>query len=140
MMFFPGDTVVKPQARGVVLIVGSDKNPVGTVLCPLVNAVATGNGVVIRPSETATKCAGVLQQFVSNFLDNRFYHCLGSGHNPDVLAAQPFDFICFTGEEALAKKILLAASANLIPVHLELEYICPVIVDSSADIEVAATK
>lgn len=141
MMFFPGSTSIKPQPRGIVLIIGSDRNPVGSVLCPLVTAVASGNGVLIRPSEAASKCSHVLHQFVSNFLDNRFYHCItDKDATTEAISKLPFDFICFTGDEATAKKILLAASPNLVPVHLEIESLCPTVVDSSADIPMAAAK
>lgn len=141
MMFFPGKASIKPQARGICYIVGSDRNPIGSVLCPLVNAVASGNLVVIRPSPLAPKCAEAIKRFIDHYLDNRFYYCLSHLEIPaEKIADLPFDFICYTGEETLAKKISLAASANLVPVHLEIESICPTVIDGSANIENAAVK
>lgn len=141
MMFFPGNTSIKCQPKGIVLIIGSDRNPVGSILCPLVTAVASGNGVIVRPTDSASKCAKALTSFFANFLDNRFYRCV-AGPDPRVeeLSSLAFDMICFTGEEEKAKKVLLAASSNLVPVHLELENTCPTVVDSSADVSMAAAK
>ena len=114
MMFYPGTAEIKPQARGVVLIVGSDRNPVGSVLCPLVTAIAAGNGVIVKPSDIAPKCARVINTLISSFLDNKLYHCFqGTKSAPEKLAVFPFDMICMTGEESFAKKILLVASSNL---------------------------
>lgn len=141
MMMFPGQASIKPQPRGVVLIVGSDRNPVGSVLCPLVSAVASGNGVMVKVSEHTPKCAQVVHLFVSNFLDNRFYQCIAAEKTPaETIAELPLDMICYTGEESRAKKVMLAASSNLVPVHLEIENLCPTVVDGSANLEMAAAK
>lgn len=141
MMFFPGKASIKPQARGICYIIGSDRNPIGSVLCPLVNAVASGNLAVIRPSSVAPKCAEALRRFVEHYLDNRFYYCVTHLDIPvEKIAELPFDFICYTGEEALAKKISFSASSQLVPIHLEIESLCPTVIDGSANIENAAVK
>jgi len=50
------------------------------------------------------------------------------------------DLIIFTGSSEKGRLIAAAASKNLTPCILELGGKCPVVVDSSADIEFAATK
>lgn len=123
------------------MIIGSAKNPIASVLCPLVMAVAAGNGVLARPSDVLPRCAKVVQTFINSFLDNRFYHCfLGTKLSPERLSQLPLDMICFSGSEDEAKSILAIASQNLIPVHLEIEKPIVTIVDASADITLAATK
>ena len=140
-MMFPGHASVKPQPRGVVLIIGSDRNPIGSVLCPLVSAVAAGNGALVKVSDNAPKCAHVVNLFVSNFLDSRFYQCIVADKMPaETISELPLDMICYTGEESRAKRILLAASSNLVTVHLELEDLCPTVVDGSANLVMAAAK
>ena len=140
-MFFPGRASVKPQARGIVYIIGSNRNPIGSVLCPLVNAVASGNLVVVRPSSSAPKCAEAVKKFIDHYLDNRFYYCISHLEVPaEKVAELPFDYICYTGEQELAKKICLSASSHLVPVHLEIESVCPTVIDGSANIESAAAK
>lgn len=141
MMFYPGNGKLKAQPRGIVLIVGSEKNPIGSILSPLINAVASGNSVMVRPSPKAPKSSEAICKFMDYYLDNRFYRCLMAPEvDVDTIATLSFDFICFTGDESTAKKILTSASQNLIPVHLELEKVCPTVVDGSADIENAAMK
>lgn len=141
MTFFPGKASIKPQARGIAFIIGSDRNPIGSVLCPLVNAVASGNLVIIKPSSSTPKCAEAIKLFVDHYLDNRFYHCLVlNSQSAEKIAQLPIDFICYTGEESMAKQICLAASNYLVPVHLEIESVCPTVIDGSANIENAAVK
>lgn len=76
MANYPGRAFVKPQARGIVLISGSSRNPIASVLCPLILAVAAGNGVVILPFEAHLSCFKVIHKFVRDYLDNRYYTCL----------------------------------------------------------------
>ena len=76
MSYFPARAYVKPQPRGIVLISGSSRNPIASVLCPLVLAVAAGNGVVVLPDETYPNCFKAVEKYIKNYLDNRYYTCL----------------------------------------------------------------
>lgn len=51
-----------------------------------------------------------------------------------------FDGICFTGSTEKGKLVAQAAAKNLVPCILELGGKSPVVVDSSADIDLAAKK
>ncbi len=141
MTFFPGNAFIKPQRRGIVLIVGSDTNPIASILCPLALAVAAGNGVLVRPSSAHPKCAKVTHKFINDYLDNRFYHCFTEqSDSAEVIAKLPIDMICFSGDKQHAIKILRAASNNLVPVHLEIETLAPVIIDASIDLKIGIPK
>lgn len=141
MAFYPGSAHVQPQARGLVLIVGSELNPIGSVLCPLVGAVAAGNGVIVLPAQKCEKSSKVLRTFFLNYLDDRFYKCLVPDKTSvEEVAAMRFDMICFSGNEETAKAVCKQASQHLTPVHLELESACPTVVDSSADLKQACSK
>lgn len=139
--FYPGTARIQPQARGLVLIIGSEQNPIGSVLCPLVTAVAAGNAVIVLPALKCEKSAKVLKGFFLNYLDDRFYKCLSPEKTtPEEVAALQFDMICFTGSEEKAKAICRQASQHLTPVHLELESLCPTVVDGSANLKQACSK
>ncbi len=141
MAFYPGAGHIRPQARGLVLIIGSDQNPIGSVLCPLVTAVAAGNSVVVLPASKSEKSANVLRTFFLNYLDDRFYKCLSPEKTTvEEISALQFDMICFSGNEETAKAVCRQASQHLTPVHLELESLCPTVVDSSADLKQACSK
>ena len=51
-----------------------------------------------------------------------------------------FDCICFTGSSEKGKLVAKAAAENLVPCILELGGKSPLIVDESADLELAAKK
>lgn len=141
MAFYPGSAHVQPQARGLVLISASELNPIGSVLCPLVAAVAAGNAVIVLPAVKCEKSAKVLRTFFLNYLDDRFYKCLiPEKYAVEEVAAMHFDMICFSGNEETAKAVCRQASQHLTPVHLELESTCPTVVDSTADIKQACSK
>jgi acyl-CoA reductase-like NAD-dependent aldehyde dehydrogenase len=125
----------------VVLIIGSEQNPIGSILCPLVGAVAAGNAVIVLPALKCVKSAKILRTFFVNYLDDRFYKCLiPEKISIEEVAALQFDMICFSGNEETAKVICKQASQHLTPVHLELESSCPTVVDSSANLKQACSK
>lgn len=132
---------MKAQPRGTVLIVASERNPVGSVLCPLVLAVAAGNGVVVHVPAKYPKIAKLLQVYFFNFLDNRYYQCCVAGEsNVEKLASLPFDMLFFTGSSEEAKRVQRACSVNLVPSLLEIEASNPIIVDSKCNVSMAAAK
>lgn len=141
MTMFPGSACISPQARGIVLILGSDSSPLGSVLNPLVGAVVASNSVVIKPSEKFPKSYQALRYLISEHLDLRFYYCCDMGQfSRQELVSLPFDLLHFTGKEDQAKEVSKWASSNLIPLVLEIERPSLYIVDSSASIKKAAKK
>lgn len=53
---------------------------------------------------------------------------------------QKYDYIFFTGSPNVGKKVMSAASKNLIPFSLELGGKSPCIIDESADLKLAAKR
>ena len=139
MMFFPGCASVKPQGRGVVLILGCEKNPIGSILCPIVGALAAGNAIVARVPPSRPKCEKVLTAFFKHFMDDRYSVVLPAGSaSVTTLSGLAFDAVCFTGGEDEAKEVSKAASANLCPLLLNLDRGAFLVVDSTANLEAAA--
>jgi aldehyde dehydrogenase (NAD+) len=137
---YPGKSYVKPQARGVVLVLGSWNYPLGTMQ-PMINAIAAGNCVILKPSEVAPASSALFKKICSEFLDTRFYRCIEGGiATSDKLCSLPLDLICFTGSTHVGKIIAKIASANLIPCILELGGKCTTIVDHTANIDLAAKR
>ena len=64
----------------------------------------------------------------------------GGREENKTLFEQDFDYIFFTGSVAVGKTVMEAASAHLSPVTLELGGKSPVIVDETADINIAAKR
>lgn len=138
-MFLPARAEVVMQPVGVVGVVSPWNYPVQLSLSPLVNALAAGNRVMIKPSELAGETAELLKQLVAETFASDHVAVVTGG--PDVAEAftrLPFDHLVFTGSTRLGKIVMRAAAENLVPVTLELGGKSPVIVGESFAIKRAA--
>lgn len=116
--------------RGVVLIIGAWNYPFQLVLLPLIGAIAAGNCAVVKPSEVSESATKWLMRFVAPVLDTeRIVFVEGGAQETTVLLNHRWDFIFYTGNAAVARIIMSAASKFLTPVSLELGGKCPAIFD-----------
>ena len=53
---------------------GAWNYPVYSIMPYLASAIAAGNSVVIKPSESAPKSAIAMCKLIEKYLDNRFYY------------------------------------------------------------------
>ncbi|MBX3214676.1 MAG: coniferyl aldehyde dehydrogenase [Labilithrix sp.] len=140
-MFLPGRAEVVMQPVGVVGIVAPWNYPVQLSLSPLVNALAAGNRVMIKPSELAGDAAEVIKQIIAETFAADHVTVVTGG--PDVAEAfthLPFDHLVFTGSSRLGKLVMKAAAENLVPVTLELGGKSPAIVGEGYSLQQAAQK
>jgi aldehyde dehydrogenase (NAD+) len=141
LAFAPSSTRIKWEPLGVVLIFGSWNYPYYVNLKPLVQAIATGNCAVIKPSELSPASSQVIEELVNKYLDNRCYRVIQGGVPVSIeITKNPWDLICFTGSTDKGKLVAKAAADNLIPCILELGGKCPLIVSDTADADFAAFK
>ncbi len=63
-------TAVQYQPYGVVLIIGAWNYPVQLTLVPLVGAIASGNCVLVKPSELSENTAKLLEKLIPKYMDN----------------------------------------------------------------------
>lgn len=137
----PGKSFQLPEPLGTVLIIGAWNYPFQLVIAPLVAAIAAGNCAVIKPSELSSKTSQVLAQLIPNYLDPKAFAVVeGAVAETTELLKQRFDHIMYTGGETVGKIVMRAASEFLTPVTLELGGKSPCIVDSTADLDVAAAR
>ncbi len=108
----------------------------GNVIIP---ALLTGNAVLYKPSEFATRTGLAIARLLheSGVPNHVFVPLVGTGDVGRALLRQRIDGLFFTGSVATGKKIARAASARLIRVQLELGGKDPVYVCD--DVDVAAT-
>ena len=115
--------------------------PLNLVVCPLVGAIAAGNTVVIKPSESAPKVAVVLQKIIEDYLDPTCYVTVqGSISETTALLDQKWDKIFYTGGASVGTIIAKKAAETLTPVTLELGGRNPAIVTKHADVRLAARR
>jgi coniferyl-aldehyde dehydrogenase len=137
----PGSSWIMPQPLGVVGIVSPWNYPLQLALAPAVAALAAGNRVMIKPSETTPR----FSQLLALLIGQRFApdECVVVTGDADVgrdFVRLPFNHLFFTGSTEVGRKVALAAAANLTPVTLELGGKSPAIVDTSSDLADSARK
>nr|VZI25404.1 unnamed protein product [Spirometra erinaceieuropaei] len=133
---------VQPQPFGKVLILAPWNYPVFLLLIPLAGAIAAGNVVVCKPSELAPATEQLLTLLLPKFLDESICCVVNGGpeETQQLLNTTSFDFIFFTGSPHVGRIVMQAASKNLTPVSLELGGKCPVYLDESANLNLAAKR
>jgi coniferyl-aldehyde dehydrogenase len=139
--FLPSRTKIIYQPLGVVGVIGAWNYPVLLTLSPLVNALAAGNHVLVKPSELAPATAEILRQMISEAFPEEYVSVVTGG--PEVASAfstLPFDHILFTGSERVGKLVMKAAAENLTPVTLELGGKSPALVHESYPMATAADR
>ncbi|MGO3153226.1 MAG: aldehyde dehydrogenase family protein [Galactobacter sp.] len=125
----PATATVSRRPLGLVLIIAPWNYPVNLTLIPLVDAIAAGNAVVLKPSELAPATARVLERIVPQHLDHRAVAVVNGGAEVNAeLLRHKFDHILYTGGERVGRIVYEAAAKQLTPVTLELGGKCPVVV------------
>ncbi len=129
------------EPYGVVLIMSPWNYPFLLSLEPLVGAIAAGNCVTLKPSAYSPATSAVIAKIISECFSPEFCTVVQGGRAENAgLLEQKFDYIFFTGGISVGKLVMEAAAKHLTPISLELGGKSPVIVDESADIDLAAKR
>ena len=138
---FAASTFVKKSPRGKVLIMSPWNYPFLLSMDPLVDAIAAGNTVVLKPSAYSANTSRVIARLLEEVFSPEYVAVVTGGRAENqCLLEQKFDYIFFTGSQAVGREVLRKASENLIPVTLELGGKSPCIIDKTANIPLAATR
>jgi acyl-CoA reductase-like NAD-dependent aldehyde dehydrogenase len=137
--FWPATAREEPVPKGVVGIIAPWNYPVQLALWPVVDAIAAGNRVVVKPSEFVPRTAALIAALLEETLGPDIAATVqGDGRVAADFAAQPWDHLVFTGGTTTGRKVAEAAARNLVPVTLELGGKCPALVLPGADLADAA--
>lgn len=139
----PSKSYVMSEPLGLVLIIGPWNYPLQLLFTPLVGAIAAGNCAVLKSSEFAPATSAVMKKIITeNFPPEYILFTEGDGAAvvPAMMNNFRFDHVFFTGSTAVGKMIYQMAAAQLTPVTLELGGKSPCVVESDADIKVAARR
>lgn len=132
---------VRPEPKGVVLIISPWNFPFNLTLGPLVPAIAAGNLVVMKPSELSPATAALLESLVKKYMDPQCIRVVqGAVPETTALLNQHWDHIMYTGNGAVGRVVMQAAAKHLTPVTLELGGKSPVIVDETANLDAACSR
>lgn len=138
---FPAKSFSLPSPYGCVLVMSPWNYPFLLTIEPLVDAVAAGNCVIVKPSAYAPATSEIVKKLLKSTFPAKFITVVTGGREEnDALLDLPFDKIFFTGSIAVGKEVMRRAAERLIPVTLELGGKSPCIVDETANIPLAARR
>ena len=91
-------TYIHREPLGVCLVMGAWNYPVQLTLQPVTGAIASGNCVVIKPSEVAPATADVIEKLVKKYLDSSTVQVVKGGiPETTALLKEKFDHIFYHG-------------------------------------------
>ena len=129
------------EPYGTVLIIGPFNYPFQLLIEPLVGAIAAGNCAVLKPSENTPTVSGLVKKIIEETFEKNYIRVIeGEKETTSALINSAFDYIFFTGSVQIGRIVMRAAAENLLPITLELGGKSPVIVDKTANLEIAAKR
>lgn len=143
LLNLPSSSHILKEPLGVVFIIGPWNYPFQLLLSPLVGAIAAGNCVVLKPSEFAPATAAVIKKIITAVFPPEYVLVVegeGAVVVPELMHPFCFDHVFYTGSTAVGRLIYKMAAEKLVPVTLELGGKSPCVVESDANITVAAKR
>lgn len=143
LLNLPSSSKILKEPLGVVLIIGPWNYPFQLLINPLIGAIAAGNCVVLKPSEFAPATDAVMRKIIEDVFPREYVlYVQGDGATvvPEMMNNFAFDHVFYTGSTVVGKIIYKMAAEKLVPVTLELGGKSPCVVESDANIKVAARR
>jgi coniferyl-aldehyde dehydrogenase len=119
---------IRFQPKGVVGNIVPWNFPFDLSVGPLVEMLAAGNRVIIKPSDYTPACADLLRRMISEtFPEDRVAVSVGGLTLAKEFPTLRWDHLLYTGSPEIGREVARAAAGNLVPVTLELGGKCPAI-------------
>ncbi|NMM94064.1 aldehyde dehydrogenase family protein [Bifidobacterium oedipodis] len=134
-----GWTISEP--KGVVLVISPWNYPLLLSLEPMVDAIAAGNAVCLKPSELSPATSHLLAELIEQYMDNDAIAVVEGGpKETGELLGFKFNHIFYTGGGRVGRIVMQAAASNLTPVTLELGGKSPCFVDGTMNLDTTARR
>jgi len=141
LAIFPSRSMIFTEPYGNVLIMSPWNYPLLLLMDPLIGAISAGNTVVLKPSPYLKEFSKQIDRLITEVFPKKYITVIHGGREINqILLAQKWDYIFFTGSPSLGKLVMKAAAENLTPVTLELGGKSPCIVDEDANLKLAARR
>ncbi|AEF41165.1 gamma-aminobutyraldehyde dehydrogenase [Hoyosella subflava] len=131
---------IRREPIGVIGQVAPWNYPMMMAIWKLAPAIAAGNTVVLKPSDTTPVTAVMLAEFAAKHFGPGVLNIVcGDRTTGELVVKHPTaQMVSITGSVAAGKNVAAAASESLKRVHLELGGKAPVLVFPDADLDAAA--
>ncbi|GFM87452.1 aldehyde dehydrogenase [Pseudomonas cichorii] len=141
LAFQPASARVVYQPLGVIGVIVPWNYPLFLAIGPLIGALAAGNRVMLKLSESTPATGELLKRlFARVFPEDLIAVVLGEAEVGMAFSRLPFDHLLFTGATSIGKHVMRAAAENLTPVTLELGGKSPAIVSHDVPLKDAAER
>ncbi|WP_417787950.1 coniferyl aldehyde dehydrogenase [Stutzerimonas xanthomarina] len=141
LAFQPASARVVYQPLGVVGIIVPWNYPLYLAIGPLIGALAAGNRVMLKMSESTPATGQLLKDLLAQiFPEDQVAVVLGEADVGIAFSKLPFDHLLFTGSTSVGRHVMRAAAENLTPVTLELGGKSPAIVSTDVPLADAAER
>lgn len=138
---FASHSFKQPVPYGNTLIMSPWNYPFLLTVDPLADAIAAGNTVILKPSAYSPATGRIIEKIITECFAPEYVAVVTGGRAENAaLLEQKWDFVFFTGSQAVGKEVLRHTAEYLTPVVLELGGKNPCIVDASANIKLAAKR
>jgi len=141
LAFQPASAKVVYQPLGVIGVIVPWNYPLYLAIGPLVGALAAGNRVMLKLSESTPATGLLLKELLGRvFPKDLVCVVLGEADVGMAFSKLPLDHLLFTGATSVGKHVMRAAAENLTPVTLELGGKSPAIVSRDVPLKDAAER
>ena len=138
---FASHSFKQPVPYGNTLIMSPWNYPFLLTIDPLADAIAAGNTAIVKPSAYSPATSKIIEKIITECFNPEYVAVVTGGRAENAaLLKQKFDFVFFTGSQAVGKEVLRHTAEHLTPAVLELGGKSPCIVDASANIKLAAKR
>lgn len=138
---FASHSFKQPVPYGNTLIMSPWNYPFLLTIDPLADAIAAGNTAIVKPSAYSPATSKIIEKILTECFEPEYVAVVMGGRAENAaLLEQKFDFVFFTGSQAVGKEVLRHTAEHLTPAVLELGGKSPCIVDATANIKLAAKR
>lgn len=136
------NSAIRREPIGVVGQIAPWNYPIMMAVWKIGPALAAGNTIVLKPSDTTPDSTLLLAEIAAEFLpEGTFNVVLGDGETGALISSSKVPgLVAITGSVRAGMAVAAAAAKNLTRVHLELGGKAPCVVFDDADLDTAAAK
>jgi coniferyl-aldehyde dehydrogenase len=120
-MYGSGHAVMRREPKGVIGNIVPWNFPFDLSLGPMIDMLAAGNRVIVKPSEFAPACGELLREMVASSFDPDLVDVVVGGLDlAEEFSRQRWDHLLYTGSPRVGRLVAKVAAENLVPTTLEL--------------------
>ncbi|WP_116365484.1 aldehyde dehydrogenase family protein [Parahaliea mediterranea] len=124
---------IRHQPKGVIGNLSAWNFPFDISFGPMIDMLAAGNRVIIKPSEQVPACGEVMREMIGDtFAADEVAVVTGGLDLARHFSTLHWDHLVYTGNTRVGREVALKAAQNLVPVTLELGGKNPVILTEDA--------